>query len=219
MNILVVGDVHGCYYTFKELIKTYWKPEYEFLVQVGDLINKGPHSGKCVKYMRKLKKQYPYRVFVLKGNHEDRYLKYHDQPGYSKSIDLTQADFIRNEMNLKKLNNWLKELPYQWENPHILVTDAGISKSVRNPYNYTNPRGVLHNRSELRNVGKLQVYGHMIQADGRMLFSASANAWCIDTGAWIGQKLSALRIAENGEVLEKIQVHTMPEDLVRPLRV
>jgi serine/threonine protein phosphatase 1 len=219
MNILVVGDVHGCYFTLKHLVKTYWQPEFEFLVQVGDLINKGPHSGQCVKFMRKLKKQYPYRVFVLKGNHEDRYLKYHDQPGFSKSIDLTQADFIRNEMNLKKLNNWLKELPYLWENPYILITHAGISKSVRNPYNYTNPRGVLHNRSELRNVGKLQVYGHMIQADGKMLFSASANAWCIDTGAWIGQKLSALRISEKGELLEKIQVQTMPEDMVRPLRI
>jgi len=219
MNILVVGDVHGCYFTLKHLVKTYWQPEFEFLVQVGDLINKGPHSGQCVKFMRKLKKQYPYRVFVLKGNHEDRYLKYHDQPGYSKSIDLTQADFIRNEMNLKKLNTWLKELPYLWENPYMLITHAGISKSVRNPYNYTNPRGVLHNRSELRNVGKLQVYGHMIQADGKMLFSASANAWCIDTGAWIGQKLSALRISEKGEMLEKIQVQTMPEDMVRPLRI
>jgi serine/threonine protein phosphatase 1 len=219
MNILVVGDVHGCYFTLKHLVKTYWQPEFEFLVQVGDLINKGPHSGQCVKFMRKLKKQYPYRVFVLKGNHEDRYLKYHDQPGYSKSIDLTQADFIRNEMNLKKLNTWLKELPYLWENPYMLITHAGISKSVRNPYNYTNPRGVLHNRSELRNVGKLQVYGHMIQADGKMLFSASANAWCIDTGAWIGQKLSALRISEKGALLEKIQVQTMPEDMVRPLRI
>jgi serine/threonine protein phosphatase 1 len=68
-------------------------------------------------------------------------------------------------------------------------------------------------------VGKLQVYGHMIQADGKMLFSASANAWCIDTGAWIGQKLSALRISEKGELLEKIQVQTMPEDMVRPLRI
>jgi serine/threonine protein phosphatase 1 len=219
MNILVVGDVHGCYFTLKHLVKTYWQPEFEFLVQVGDLINKGPHSGQCVKFMRKLKKQYPYRVFVLKGNHEDRYLKYHDQPGFSKSIDLTQADFIRNEMNLKKLNTWLKELPYLWENPYMLITHAGISKSVRNPYNYTNPRGVLHNRSELRNVGKLQVYGHMIQADGKMLFSASANAWCIDTGAWIGQKLSALRISEKGALLEKIQVQTMPEDMVRPLRI
>lgn len=218
MNVLVVGDVHGCYYTFKHLISAHWKPEFEFLVQVGDLINKGPHSGMCVKYMRKLKKQYPYRVHVLKGNHEDRYLRYHDQPGYSKSIDLTKADFMRQEMNLKKLNNWLKELPYKWETPNILITHAGISKSVRNPYNYTNPRGVIHNRSELRNVGKLQVYGHMIQVDGRMMFSASANAWCIDTGAWTGQKLSALRIAETGQVLEQIQVPTMPEDMVRPLR-
>lgn len=217
MKVLVVGDVHGCYFTFKHLVTNYWHPEDEFLVQVGDLINKGPHSAQTVKFVRKLKKQYPYRVFVLKGNHEDRYLKYHNIPRANKSIDLTKADFVRHEMSLKKLNEWLADLPYKWENPNILITHAGISKSVKNPYNYTNMRGVLHNRSALRNVGKLQVYGHMIQTDGRMVYSTKANAWCIDTGCWIGQNLSALRLSDTGNVLEQIQVPTMPEDMVRPL--
>ncbi len=219
MNVLVVGDVHGCYYTFKSLIKNYWNPESEFLIQVGDLINKGPHNARIVKYVRKLQKKYPYQVFVLKGNHEDRYLKYHDTPGKSKSIDRTKADFVRNEVNLKALNKWLQNLPYKWEVPNILITHAGISKSVKNPYNYTNPRGVLHNRSPLRNMGKLQVYGHIIQLDGKIKYDEAANAWCIDSGCWVGNALSALRLSYDGTLLEEIQVKTKPEDMIKQLRV
>lgn len=215
MNVLVVGDVHGCYYTLSHLIENHWNPKTDFLVLVGDLINKGPHPALCVKMMRKLHKEYPYQVFVLKGNHEDQYLKYHDQPGFSKSIDKTKKDFETNGLNLKKLNNWLKVLPYKWESPYILITHAGISSTVKNPYSYTNQRGVLHNRSALRNVGKVQVYGHMIQTKGKVAYSESADAWCIDTGAWIGKNLSALRFTYKGKVKEVIQIETFPEDLVK----
>ncbi len=58
MNLLIVGDVHGCYHTFKKLVDENWNPEEELLIQIGDLINKGPHSGLCSKYWRKLEKKY-----------------------------------------------------------------------------------------------------------------------------------------------------------------
>jgi serine/threonine protein phosphatase 1 len=214
MNILVIGDVHGCYHTLSELIAEHWNPESDFLVQVGDLINKGPHSALCYKLMRKLQKRYPYQVFVLKGNHEVRYLTYQGLPGRSASIDKTKKDFIRNEVNLRKLHKWLQDLPYKWETPNILITHGGISKTVTNPYTSSNPRGVIHNRSALRNVGKVQVYGHMIQTDGKINFSPAANAWCIDSGAWLGKRLSALRLSYDGEVMERIHVITKPEDLI-----
>jgi serine/threonine protein phosphatase 1 len=215
MNILVVGDVHSCYYTFKALVKKAWNPDCEFLIQVGDLINKGPHAARTVSYVRKLQMKYPYQVFILKGNHEDRYLMYHDKPGMSKSIAQTRADFVKNEINLKAVNKWLKSLPYKWENPNLLITHAGISKSVKNPYRSSNPRGVLHNRSALRNVGKLQVYGHMIQLNGQIKYDPGAHAWCIDSGCWLGNGLSALRIRDTGEVLEKIKQKTKAKDLVQ----
>lgn len=214
MNVLVIGDVHGCYYTLSKLVEEHWNPENEFLVQVGDLINKGAHSGLCVKFMRKLQKRYPYQVFVLKGNHEVRYLTYQGLPGKSESIDKTKKNFIKHEINLKKLHGWLNLLPYKWENPSILITHAGISKTATHPYTNSNPRGVIHNRSAIRNVGKVQIYGHMIQTDGKINFSPAANAWCIDSGAWLGKRLSALRMSYDGELIERIQIETLPADMV-----
>ena len=56
MNLLVVGDVHGCVHTLKAFVKRHWNAQDEFLILVGDVINKGRHSGKTVKYLRKLQK-------------------------------------------------------------------------------------------------------------------------------------------------------------------
>ncbi len=213
MNVLVVGDVHGCYHTFEKLVRKHWRPESDYLVQVGDLINKGQHSAACVQYARELEEDYPYQVFFLKGNHEERYLKYVDLPGKSRSVDRTRKNFDSRGWNRKKLHNWLDKRPLKWETPHMLVTHAGISKRVKKPYVATNPLGVVHNRSPIKNIGKLQVFGHIIQLDGLVRYHEKANAWCIDTGAWAGNGLSAIRFSYTGDVLDHIFVRTKKQDL------
>lgn len=212
MNILAVGDVHGCYHTFKKLVEENWNPENEFLVQVGDLINKGRNSGKAYLYARKLQKEYPYQVFILKGNHEDKFIKYHLRSGVDRQIDKCKSDFIKREVNIKKAVEWMKVLPLKWENPYLLITHAGISPFSKDPFGPNARRGVLHNRSKVKNIGKLQVHGHLIQSKGTPVFNDKSNAWCIDTAAWTGQNLTALRISNQGEVLETIQEPTHPKD-------
>lgn len=214
MNVLVVGDVHGCYHTFKALVDQHWNPEKEFLVQVGDFISKGAHSAACVTYARELQKKYPYQVFFLKGNHEYRYTKFHDKPGRDKLSQVVKNDFLKHDLNLKKVHEWLKKLPLKWETESMLITHAGVSKTAILPFSATSPRGVLHNRSAVKNLGKVQVFGHKMQTTGEIKFKEKSNAWCIDTGAWMGNKLSALKFKYNGKLKETIQIKTLPEDLV-----
>lgn len=213
MNILAVGDVHGCYHTFKTLVEEHWNPETEFLVQVGDLINKGRHSGKAYLYARKLEHEYPYQVFFLKGNHELRFIELHTVQGKDKTIDACKKDMLKREVNLKKAAEWFKARPLKWETPHILITHAGINPFSKDPFGPNARRGVLHNRSSVKNIGKIQVHGHLIQPSGKPNYSSASNAWCIDTGAWTGQSLTALRISHKGEVMEQIQVPTSKKDL------
>lgn len=212
MNILVVGDVHGCYHTFKKLVEEHWNPEHEFLVQVGDLINKGKHSGKAYLYAKQLQRDFPYQVFFLKGNHEQRFIELYQRAGKDKTIDSCKRDFIKREVNIKKAVEWMKNLPLKWETPHLLITHAGISPFSKDPYGNNARRGVLHNRSTVKNVGKLQVHGHMIQSHGEPVFTESSNAWCIDSGAWLGKNLTGLRVSSRGEVLEVLKVETQPKD-------
>ncbi len=212
MNVLVVGDVHGCYHTFKKLIEEHWNPDVEFLIQVGDLINKGKRSGKTYLLAKDLEERYPHLVFFLKGNHEVRFIDLHKYPGKDKVIDKCKADFLKRDINLKAALKWFQDRPLKWENPNILITHAGISKYSKDPFGAKARRGVLHNRGALKNIGKLQVHGHLMQSTGQPVHKKDSNSWCIDTAAWTGKFLTGIRLTYGGEFLETVQVPTAEKD-------
>ena len=73
-RIIAIGDVHGCLFALKKLIKKI-KPEAEdqFLF-LGDLIDRGNHSKEVIDYLIKLSSLYS--CHFLMGNHELMYLEY-----------------------------------------------------------------------------------------------------------------------------------------------
>lgn len=219
MNLLIVGDVHGCYHTFKKLVKENWNPEEEILIQIGDIINKGPHSGLTLKYWRKLEKKHPGRTVLIRGNHEQflidggRFLK-ETVKGVSLEESLQNAG-----LKVDKVRRRLAKTPLKWENEHILITHAGVSKSATNPFNTTTRDGVLFNKGSLKRLDKLQIKGHSIVEGSKPLFSTSENAWYIDTGAWMKKYLSAMKFSPSGEKLEVIRLQTEEADKVRSVKV
>lgn len=69
----VVGDVHGCYRTLMKLLeKVYFNPEKDRLFSVGDLVDRGNHSLKCLDLLHE-----PW-CFAVRGNHEQMMLDYID---------------------------------------------------------------------------------------------------------------------------------------------
>jgi len=61
----VVGDLHGRYSVLKRLLKDVWfSPYVDRLFLVGDLIDRGPESEKCLKLLLK-----PW-CYAVQGNHE-----------------------------------------------------------------------------------------------------------------------------------------------------
>lgn len=214
MNLLVIGDVHGCYYTLKNLVKKNWDPEAEILIQIGDLVNKGLHSGKCVKYWQKLESQFPGKVILIKGNHE-----YQLQESLRGNLKMkipglinTIHNFNKEKIDLLKLSQWLSERPLKWENDHILITHAGINKKMEDPYDETSKTGVLHNKGALQRLDKVQVKGHSIVEGHKPVFKPSENAWYIDTGAWDKKNLSALRFSDEGKMLKIIKERVSEKD-------
>ncbi|MEQ9262515.1 MAG: metallophosphoesterase family protein [Owenweeksia sp.] len=199
MKILVIGDVHGCYHTLSSLVEKYWKPEEQTLIQLGDLINKGPHSGKCIRYWQKLENDFPGKTVLLRGNHEQMLLDYF----YKKKPEDSVKGLIHNiqteGLRIEGVCEWLSQKALKWETEGILVTHAGISKSIKNPFDVTNSKGVLLNRSPLKRLDKIQVVGHTMIRGGKPVFNPKENAWFMDTGAWTKKYLSALSISVNGE--------------------
>ena len=83
-RLIAIGDIHGCYAEFADLLHRINPTKDDRLVLLGDLINRGPDSHKVISLARKA------HANALIGNHELRFLKYrrtHDKR-YLKDEDL-----------------------------------------------------------------------------------------------------------------------------------
>lgn len=213
MKLLVIGDVHGCYHTLKTMVEDHWNPEDTFLIQVGDLINKGPHSGKCVRYWRGLEDRFPYLVYMLRGNHEQMYINGYNNVSTLQVYDELAENFRRENLDPAKVYQWLSKLPLKWENPDLMITHGGINNRSKKPLSLNNRLGVLYNKSPLKDIGKTQIIGHDIMESNKPVFSPKENAWRIDTGAWGGDYLSGLLLNYNGQKVKVCSVATDHRDL------
>ena len=66
---IAIGDVHGCADEFEELLEALELKTKDRIIQLGDLVNRGPESQRAVQLARE------YKVEVINGNHELRLLK------------------------------------------------------------------------------------------------------------------------------------------------
>ena len=177
------------------------------------MIHKGLHSGRTLRYLRKLSKKFPDSVIVLKGNHEqmvsNAFLK---GKKYAKWGNL-KKDIRLQGLNVKKTLKWICDLPTIWENDNIVITHAGIALNQNNNTDLDSPNSILNNRSTIKNIGKLQIFGHIIQDNNQPRFFPESNSWGIDTGCWIGGGLTAILTEPSGKILEIIRQPTIQSDL------
>lgn len=71
---IAIGDVHGCASEFEALLSILKPQPEDRIIQVGDLVNRGPNSHDAVSLARE------YKVSCLLGNHELRLLKAREDP-------------------------------------------------------------------------------------------------------------------------------------------
>src|SRR5512134_1759108 len=80
-RVVAVGDVHGAYDQFLEILKAAavidrrnrWTGGKTHLVQTGDVLDRGAHSMKVVEFLRRLAREAERaggKVHALLGNHE-----------------------------------------------------------------------------------------------------------------------------------------------------
>jgi serine/threonine protein phosphatase 1 len=90
-RIYAIGDVHGR----ADLLEDLWArieedaraapDEPTTVVFLGDLVDRGPDSAKVVERVIGLRAQSPWRVQVLKGNHEQAMLLFLDDPAFGST--------------------------------------------------------------------------------------------------------------------------------------
>ncbi len=200
-KIFAIGDIHGCLFALEALLESLpinWGRDY--LIFLGDYIDRGPDSRRVLELIMDLKKDFPERVFPLKGNHEwmfERFLS-----GLDVEIFLYNggSSTLKNYFEEGKLNipeehkNFIKELPLFLETKHYFFVHAGINPNK--PLEEQTEEDLLWIRQSFYfyegKFPKKVIFGHTPFPEVLHLEDRIG----IDTGCVYGGKLTALELPE-----------------------
>lgn len=206
-NTYIIGDIHGCIHTLKELVEQI--PDGSRIIGVGDLVDKGNHPDEVIDFF------IDNNIETVMGNH-DYWLMEHLKFKINKQFDkLVSQDWFINpeyygsETTIKiyedsdkilKHFNWLKDLPH-----YIKVDDFFITHGFGIPYYNRKKKSeyqlsLRSNRlkrfrkdwENYENYGIINIFGH----DAFEEVIKDKHYIGIDTGCVYGNKLSAINLTD-----------------------
>lgn len=138
---IAVSDIHGCFYSFKRLLKEKVSLQREdALYLLGDYINKGPYSKKVLDYLMDLR-QGGYQLHLLRGNHEQELL---NTLGGISSLDsllskggqtLLRSFEVTHPQGIpSRYVDFIRSMEYFFELPDFYLVHAGFDFSKENPF-------------------------------------------------------------------------------------
>lgn len=228
--VAIIGDVHGCYYTLKALynrVKTNFSEIPIYII--GDLVDRGLNSRLVMQMIISEK------IKFTPGNHDYMFYSFFKEPSsiFARSWvfngnEATLASYEDHEDEIFKHIEVIKKAPLFYDLEDCFLSHAGISNSyitslpsdyqhnleVLYPIiraDYKTDKGVLWNRDELLNIGKLQIVGHTKQQE--ITYVEDSNSLYIDTGACVGNKMSCVVIHQN-EIVESFEEPTHINDII-----
>jgi len=124
-KFLFVGDTHGDFNSTKKIVKLFLDGKYNYIVFLGDYVDRGISQIENINYVLCLKLFYPESVILLRGNHETPLANLYY--GFYYEI-LRKLD--------KKFYDLYSELfakmPYAvLANNHILALHGGIAENLK----------------------------------------------------------------------------------------
>lgn len=204
-NLLVIGDVHGCYDELKELLAQENISETlddTCIIFVGDLINKGPKNAQVVKLARQL------RAYSVRGNHDEVCLLEWEK-AQQKNGKLSKRFSWMNQLTPEDIQ-WLYDMPYTISVPsrNFIIVHAGLVPgcsleeqgledmlTMRNLVVKESGEGYVATKGDTgicwasKWEGPHHVYfGH----DARRLLQQHSHATGLDTGCVYGGHLTAI---------------------------
>lgn len=158
-----IGDIHGDYEALVRMMDQLPPLDAEdTLVFVGDYIDRGPRSADVIAYLRALPERTPAKVVLLRGNHEDAWLRVLDR-GWPEFVlpvtngclatmrSFTGGPVPEEEEGLSQKEaavvlsgsffppdvvEWMRNLPYYYEDEHAIYVHAALPKG---PHGYEHP--------------------------------------------------------------------------------
>ena len=229
--VAVIGDVHGCYHTLKELVDKI-KNKYPNIkiFCVGDLVDRGNNSVEVVEFVvaEKIQCVIGNHDFMFYSNMRDPFSLMAKSWNYN-GAETTLASYKDKLNQIDKHLDLIINSPLFFNLDDCFISHAGISKSLKDklPENFLsddaalkeilsndlfNQNSIIWARGDLLNIGKLQVVGHTHRKE--VYFDKVSNAIYIDTTAFGNNKLSAA-IVEQNKLIEIIDQKTNADDVNR----
>lgn len=122
MAVWAVGDIQGCYRSFRELLtKISFDPSKDKLWVAGDLVNRGEGSLETLEYLYSIRES----VEIVLGNHDITLIAAY----YGIKKSNPSIDPILDSPNAKKLIDWLREQKFLHVDYQLgyCMSHAGIS--------------------------------------------------------------------------------------------
>lgn len=231
MNYIgIIGDIHGCYYTLKKLIE---KVRTNFsgiqMYSVGDICDRGNFSLQCYEYL------VSERIAFCAGNHDLMFYHYFAEREHHLSAiwsfngnEKTLNNYISEPQLLTNHLQLIQAAPAFFNLPNVFISHAGISvffKDILQHFENSGSEellqnffkevpnddiGIFWNRTDLADLGKLQVVGHT--KVGEVIHNSHNNSLYIDTGACVGNKLTCAVVDDNG-LIQIFEETTDPRDI------
>eukprot|EP00971_Amphidinium_carterae_P021725 428488-Amphidinium_carterae.1 len=121
-RLIFVGDVHGCADELEALLqKVKFSSAKDTLFLAGDLVNKGPQSGRVLKLAQK------YKAYCVRGNHDDELIEAYYRVGrFQSGLAKYKHDALYQASHSDI--RWLQEVPLSLTLPwiNVMVVHAGL---------------------------------------------------------------------------------------------
>ena len=200
---IIIGDVHGCALEFETLLRSLKLRSGDKIIQVGDLINRGPESHRTIELAKE------YKVKCVLGNHEIRLLKARNlknpenlKPYDQDTLDqLTEKDWnfletMRPYIHKKKRNTVIVHAGFlpkpAWHKQNIdIITQIQIIDASGQPAKRQSPTDVSSWADHWPGT-PFVVYGHT----SRPKVIRRNNTIGIDTGCVFGGHLTAYTLQD-----------------------
>jgi serine/threonine protein phosphatase 1 len=218
-RLIAIGDIHGCYKPFYELvIKVIDLKKEDRLILLGDYIDRGFQSREVVDFIIDLKEK-GFDVVPLTGNHEAMLLESYSDPRMSYLWSMNSCETTLKSFGLQDIRDMEKRyigffsgLKYYETTGNYLFVHAGFNDNETDPFS-DKFHMIWESRPMYENpvlFGKTIIHGHRPKYVDfvQKLISEKSNVIPIDTGCVYERELgygflSALEV--NEMVLHSVQ--------------
>jgi serine/threonine protein phosphatase 1 len=196
-NILIIGDIHGCFYELQALLDKSGLSDGDEVIGIGDIVDRGPETPQVVDFFRTTP-----NARSIMGNHERKHVR---AARHEVILSISQQiSKIQLGSTYPAALEWMSILPLSIELPDALLIhgyfEPGIASEFQNPMILCGTMGgqkILRERYdrpwyELYNADKPIIVGHENYTNSDQPFVYRDKVFGLDTNCVTGKDLTGI---------------------------